>query len=308
MEKYNLQNDLKVFGVQVNTFPNGVGDAFDKLMKILPQQDKRPYYGISQCLNGNINYIAAALETYDGEGNKYGYQNYTIERGEYLSAPLMDWTTKTGCIKDVFEEIIKDERVDNTKPAIEVYKNMQEMVCMVKIEPGKEMKIEFDNVTQKLMRLISPLDEEQLNAIPFEGSWTAGQVAEHLIKSNGGFAKLLFGPVKETERATDELVEPIKKSFLDFTIKMDSPASVLPTKSRYKKEDLLNSFEDIKTTIGRAIQTLDLSQTCIDFEIPETGFLTRTEAVWFVIYHTQRHIHQLENIIDKIKREYHYNL
>lgn len=279
MEKYNLQNDLKVFGFQVNTFPYGVGEAFDRLIEMLPQEDKRPYYGISYCLNGNINYIAAALETYDGEGNKYGYQNYTIERGEYLAAPFMVWTSKTGCIKDVFEEIIKDERADNTKPAIEVYKNIKEMVCMVKIEPRKEMKIEFRTVAQKLTQLISSLDEEQLNTIPFEGSGTAGQVAEHLIKSNGGFAKLLFGLVKETERATDKLLEPIKKSFLDFTIKMDSPASVLPTKSRYKKEDLLNAFEDTKTTIGRAIQSLDLSQTCIDFEIPETGFLTRTEAV-----------------------------
>lgn len=161
---------------------------------------------------------------------------------------------------------------------------------------------------KNLSQLISSLDEEQLNTIPFEGSWTTGQVAEHLIKSNGGFAKLLFGPVKETERATDELVGAFKKAFLDFTIKMDSPVSVLPTKSRYKKEDLLNSFTDIKTTISRAIQTLDLSQTCIAFEIPKTGFLTRTEAVWFAIYHTQRHIHQLENIKDKIKREYQYNL
>ena len=50
MEKYNLQNDLKVFGVQVNTFPNGVGEAFDKLMKMLPQQDKRPYYRIVNAL------------------------------------------------------------------------------------------------------------------------------------------------------------------------------------------------------------------------------------------------------------------
>ena len=37
MEKYSLQSDLKVFGVQVKTFPNGVGEAVDKLMKMLPQ-------------------------------------------------------------------------------------------------------------------------------------------------------------------------------------------------------------------------------------------------------------------------------
>ena len=40
MEKYNLQNDLKVFGVRVDTFPNGVGEAFDKLVQMLRQGDE----------------------------------------------------------------------------------------------------------------------------------------------------------------------------------------------------------------------------------------------------------------------------
>lgn len=301
MEKYNLSDVVKVFGIQVETFPNGIGEAFDKLVKTLPQGDERPYYGISHCTNGNILYLAAALETFDGEGKKYGYGNYMIERGEYLAAPLMDWTSKTHCIKDVFEDIIKDERVDNTKPAIEVYKNMKEMVCMVKIDPKKEMLCEFDKVTEEIKQLLSSLNDEQLNTVPFEGSWTAGQVAEHVIMSHSGFAELLKGPAKETERAPDELVATIKKDVSDFNIKMEAPEFVLPKNTSHKKEELLSSFEDIKASIVQAVQTLHLTQTCIAFEIPGYGFLTRTEAIWFVICHTKRHIHQLKNIVAKVK-------
>lgn len=300
MEKYNLKNDVKVFGFQVKSFPNGIGEAFDKLIKILPQGDERPYYGISECTNGNIFYLAAALETFDGEGKKYGYENYTIERGEYLTAPLIDWTTKTHCIKDVFKEIVKDERADNTKPAIEVYKNLKEMVCMVKIDPRKEMLDEFDKATEEIKQLLASLNDEQLNTIPSKGSWTAGQVAQHLVMSHTGFAELLNGSVKETERAPDEMIATIKKDFLDFSIKMDSPGFVRPANNNYKKEDLLHSLQDIKASIDKAIQTLDLSKTCVAFELPVYSFLTRSEATWFVICHTQRHIHQLKNIAQTI--------
>ncbi len=301
MEKYNLPNNLKVFGVHVKTFPQGIGEAFDGLMKMLPPGDERPYYGISQCTKEGITYIAAALETFDGESKNYGYENYTIERGEYLTAPLMDWTSKLHCIKDVFEKIIKDERVDNSKPAIEVYKNMKEMVCMVKVDLKKEMLSEFDKATEQIKQQLSSLNEEQLNTVPFEGSWTAGQVARHLVMSHTGFAELLNGPLKETEREPDDLVATIKRDFSDFNIKMESPDFVRPENTTYQKEDLLHSFEDIRASTDKAIQTLDLSKTCAAFELPVYGFLTRLEAIWFVICHTQRHISQLKDIVQNIE-------
>ena len=45
-----------------------------------------------------------------------------------------------------------------------------------------------------------------------------------------------------------------------------------------------------------AARTLDLSLTCIDFEIPTFGLFTRLEFVWFYIVHTQRHTFQLQKI------------
>jgi len=33
MENYNLKDNLKVFGLQVKTFPLGIGETFDDLVK-----------------------------------------------------------------------------------------------------------------------------------------------------------------------------------------------------------------------------------------------------------------------------------
>ena len=51
--------------------------------------------------------------------------------------PLYGWRTKTDCIKDIFHEIMQDERAGHTKPAVEWYKNDDEMMCMVKMDPSK---------------------------------------------------------------------------------------------------------------------------------------------------------------------------
>ena len=132
MEKYNLQNDLEVFGKPVKTFPKGIGEAFDALVKMIPGGFDRPYYGISYMKNGTMVYIAAALEKNKGEAEKYNCDRYTIEKGEYLRETVYDWRKKTDSIKDVFQEMMKDNRIDRTKPAIEWYKDDNEMLCMVR--------------------------------------------------------------------------------------------------------------------------------------------------------------------------------
>ena len=132
MEIYDLSHDVKVFGSLVTKFPNGIEEAFQSLVKMVPGGFERDYYGISQMgKDGQMLYYAAALEKYEGEAEKYNCERYIIEKGEYLGVAVHDWRKKTDCIKDVFHEIIQDSRVDKTKPAVEWYKNDDEMVCMV---------------------------------------------------------------------------------------------------------------------------------------------------------------------------------
>ena len=171
---------------------------------------------------------------------------------------------------------------------------------MIKTINTKQILKEVNGTITELIELLSSFDQEQINIIPFEGSWTAGQLAKHMIMSNSGFAEILYGPVKETEREPDEMIEKIKADFLNFNIKMKSPDFVVPPMGIYKKEELLSSLENIKEKINQAIETLDLTKTCLAFELPVYGFLTRLEAIHFVLYHTQRHIHQLKNILKKV--------
>lgn len=134
MEKHNLKENLKVFGIQVKSFPNGIGNAFDELIKKTGNHvGERNYYGISTMKNGTIFYVATAEEKHEGEAAKYNCEEYTIEKGEYLTVTVAGWQQKTDTIKDAFSEMMQDARVDKAKPAVEWYKDEHEMLCMLSI-------------------------------------------------------------------------------------------------------------------------------------------------------------------------------
>ncbi len=160
---------------------------------------------------------------------------------------------------------------------------------------------EADKTFTELLQLVSSIDEKQINIVPFEGSWTAGQVAQHVILSAGSFVQLLNGPVKDTARDPEQNVANLRAAFLNFNIKMQSPDFIIPPDKVYQKQELVNTLGDIKNGFLKAIDTLDATKTCTLFEMPTIGYITRAEGIAFTIVHTQRHIHQLKNIYSKIK-------
>lgn len=159
---------------------------------------------------------------------------------------------------------------------------------------------EMEQTTDELTELLSSANEKQLNGIPFEGSWTAAQVAEHLLKSYG-IVEILKTPQSKTSRAPGEKVEQLKNFFLNFNLKAKSAAAILPSKDLIEKENLLSSLKTRITEIKEVIQTKDLSETCETVALPVFGALTKLEWLYLILYHTQRHIHQLKNIFQTLK-------
>jgi len=132
MKIYQQEYDQGVFGHLVETFPNGIGEAFDALMKRLPEAENRSYYGLSKMDDkGGILYWVAAEEKFAGEGEQYGYERFTLQKGDYLSELVSDWKSKLSCIKDVFHELMQDPAADTTKLCIEWYYAEDEMLCMI---------------------------------------------------------------------------------------------------------------------------------------------------------------------------------
>ncbi|MEW6195555.1 MAG: DinB family protein [Bacteroidota bacterium] len=165
-----------------------------------------------------------------------------------------------------------------------------------------DLIIQIEKTFNELIQLTSDLSEEEINTIPFEGSWTAGQLAKHLIISGSGFVELLNGPIKDTERKPDEMVENFRAILLDFSTKMIAQDLMTPEKKNYKKDYLLITLENIKEGMKQVIVKYDLTKT-LAVELPMLGALTRLESVYFVVFHTQRHIHQLKNISQVLKKK-----
>jgi len=172
------------------------------------------------------------------------------------------------------------------------------------VSPGKEkqkiMKRElltaFEKTMLELQERLASFDRQMLNTIPFEGSWTVAQVASHVIKSALFVAGPLFGKTHPAERDPCEKIELIKKIFLDFTTKLKSPDLILPSDEAQKKEELINQLKTASGKITVAIETLPLLDICEEGALPNIGEFTRIEWIYFIMYHTQRHIHQIENI------------
>ncbi|GAC1427063.1 MAG: hypothetical protein NVSMB7_03820 [Chitinophagaceae bacterium] len=298
MEIYHQQDHRQVFGKPVKTFPQGIGDAFGALMKMIPDGNKRAYYGLSKMdTDGRVLYWATAEEKFPGEAEKYGCEKLTLPKGDYLAVTVHDWRGNTDCIKDVFHEMMQDKRADITKPCVEWYNNDNEMLCMLQTDPAKELFACVDEATDELMELISALREEQLNTIPFKGSWTAAQLATHVIKSNNAIAQAMDMDEKVAERNPAERVEELKKIFLGFSIRMKSPEFIAPEPGRYEKEKLVAALKRSCEQIKEKRAQLNLSAV---IEISAFGQITRLELLHFVLYHTRRHIHQLKNILQHI--------
>ena len=164
---------------------------------------------------------------------------------------------------------------------------------MTDIIDTEELFASFDNTTLELLELISLFSETQINEIPFTGSWTAAQVADHVTKSNIGIINSLKRNGKSPERSPDAIVGQLQKTFLDFETKLQSPEFILPSRDIYQKRLVIDNLE-----ISIA-ELKELSRRVNPFEMishPIFGDITKLELVHFVVYHTQRHIHQLRNI------------
>lgn len=110
MKTFHIKEDIKIFGFQVSTFPVGVGEAFDSIAAKIGGFN-RPFYGISHMTeDGHIVYIAAAEERLDDEAERFFYNRYIIEKGEYISVILRDWLKKIDSMKDIFGEFDEEPK------------------------------------------------------------------------------------------------------------------------------------------------------------------------------------------------------
>ncbi|MFB9076060.1 DinB family protein [Flavobacterium procerum] len=155
----------------------------------------------------------------------------------------------------------------------------------------------------KLNDILSSFTQEEINEVPFEGSWTGGQTVQHIILASSGIPMLFAGKTEKTTRKPDENIKQLDTIFLDFNTKYQSPENIKPPEIVYDKKLLAISITKIQNDLFEAAETYDLTLTCLDAKIPGFENFTIYEWLHFAIVHTQRHTHQLQSIYETLKKK-----
>lgn len=161
-----------------------------------------------------------------------------------------------------------------------------------KVEMYEYLKKVFSDIEDK----IELFDANSYNKVVAEDSWTAGQIVEHVLLSAEKFDEVVNSEVEETSRAFDKLKAQLKAILLSFETKLKSPDFIYPALKEYHSIDHTHRIQKVVQNLKEAVHNLDLTKTCVSFPLPGLGNLTRYEAIYFVIYHTERHLNQLDKI------------
>jgi hypothetical protein len=165
------------------------------------------------------------------------------------------------------------------------------------ISHKEDVLVSLEKTTSDLFQLLDRFDQQNINRIPFEDSWTAAQLADHITRSNLSITKALLLSGVAINRDKGARIKELKEIFLDFKTKMKSPEFIQPTKNSYEKITVLNY---LKQSFQKMLEVGRRTDMSVMINHPAFGDITKFEILHFVLYHTQRHIYQLEKIFQAI--------
>jgi hypothetical protein len=136
MEKVSLKNDIKVFYVTAQSFPQGIKEATDKLHSLFLFTKERKIFGLSRPENNEgIIYRAAAEEMFEGEAEKLNCQTLIIPKGKYIAILVNDFRKDVMSIDRAFQQLLKQPNLDPQGYCVEQYATDKEAVtCMIRLK------------------------------------------------------------------------------------------------------------------------------------------------------------------------------
>ncbi|HEX6169675.1 MAG TPA: hypothetical protein VFZ33_08280, partial [Chitinophagaceae bacterium] len=97
----------------------------------------------------------------------------------------------------------------------------------------------------------------------------------------------------KTDRPYDQHATAIRDLFLNFQMKFPAAPALQPDRKRYATGELFSMLDRNLDNILTMIQNDDLTETCVDIQLPGWGALTKYE--WLVLFETHiiRHTNQV---------------
>ncbi len=134
METFVFENDIKVYCLTAKSFPEGIAEVYDTLHTLYPPGNGRTYFGISYPDGkGSLIYKAAVSLNDNDTPPTAPFEPFTIKKGTYLSQDIKNFMDDVQSIGSLFQQMIKDPRIDPNGYCLEMYLNPTDVRCMVKL-------------------------------------------------------------------------------------------------------------------------------------------------------------------------------
>ncbi len=166
-----------------------------------------------------------------------------------------------------------------------------------------------DEIRERLTKLVSELNDEQLSFLPEGEKWTVANLIEHVALVEEGMTKIsakLLGKAQEANKSfggTINMSENFaKKSVEARTQKFEAPKMVHPTGKLTVAESLAKLKENRRrlAELRPLFETVDGSE--FKFPHPFMGELSAHEWLALIGGHEARHIEQIYKILQTSER------
>ncbi|SIT23999.1 hypothetical protein SAMN05421788_10648 [Filimonas lacunae] len=126
---------MLVHCVTASSFPEGVRQAHETLHALVPNVDRRNYFGLSRRdEKGIILYKAGVTALDKGELDRFQLETICLAKGDYLYIDVPDFMKNRPGIGQAFEQLIADERMAADGFCIEWYLSLGLCRCMVRMK------------------------------------------------------------------------------------------------------------------------------------------------------------------------------
>lgn len=169
-------------------------------------------------------------------------------------------------------------------------------------EKDREFALKYMNETKEdFVKQLTGVSDAQLNFRAAEGRWTIGEIAEHIIVTEGALFGMITGQImktpapdgKENFRARDTgVILAITNRSQKFT----APEIVRPNGRWKTRDELLTNFEKARNQTIEFMKAnkADLRNTFTDN--PMMGMIDSYQWFLFQIGHSERHLAQLKEV------------
>lgn len=159
----------------------------------------------------------------------------------------------------------------------------------------------FEENTNKLLGFIDHVDESLLLKNPSREEWSVMDCCEHILQLEQALIRLFRGPIEKIDEHSEENITIIKERFLDFSRKLTAFGVILPQRKYKTKSEIKAALTDTRRVLVRIGANNGWARKCLLYAHPLFGHLTRLEWLGFCIYHVERHLNQMEEIVGKLE-------